>query len=131
MTVGDRIKYLRKELELSQEELAKKAGYADKTAISKLEHSGNDISMKQLKRVAYALSTSVENLMGWSISDTISKNIEYVLKDSESHEMPIEPLEKNNNDLYFEYIKKLHALPLEKRQAIYEQIDFQTMRNKE
>lgn len=130
MTVGDRIKYLRKESGLSQEELAKKAGYADKTAISKLEHSGNDISMKQLKRVAIALSTSVENLMGWSVNDTISKSIDYVIKDSESHEIHIEPTEKTNNDLYFEYIKKLHDLPLEKRQAIYEQIDFQTMKTK-
>lgn len=130
MTVADRIKERRIELELSQTDLAKKAGYTDKTSVSKLEHSGNDISMKQLKRVAIALSTSVEDLMGWSVNDTISKSIDYVLKDSESHEIHIEPTEKSNNDLYFEYIKKLHDLPLEKRQAIYEQIDFQTMKTK-
>lgn len=44
MTVGERIKKLRIEKGLSQEELAKRAGYADKTAICKIERSGDDVS---------------------------------------------------------------------------------------
>lgn len=65
MTVADRIKIRRNELNLSQAELAKKANYSDKTAISKLENAGNDITMKQLRRIAIALDTTVEYLMGW------------------------------------------------------------------
>jgi len=65
MTIGERIKEKRKELNLSQEDLAKKAGYKDKTAISKFEHKGNDITMKQVKRVASALGVSASYLMGW------------------------------------------------------------------
>jgi transcriptional regulator with XRE-family HTH domain len=65
MTVADRIREKRKELGLLQEELAERAGYRDKTSISKLENSGNDISMKQVKRCASALGCTTAYLMGW------------------------------------------------------------------
>lgn len=65
MTIGERIRIKRTELGLSQTELADRAGYSDKTAISKLEHAGNDISMKQIKRVAKALGTTSSVLLGW------------------------------------------------------------------
>ena len=41
MTVADRIKMRRLELEWSQEELAKRAGYYGKPTISKYENAGN------------------------------------------------------------------------------------------
>lgn len=65
MTVADRIKYKRIELGLSQAELAEKAGYCGKTVISRFEHSGNDISMKQIKKLADALECTSAYLMGW------------------------------------------------------------------
>ena len=65
MTVGDRIKEIRNQLGWSQEELAKRAGYNDKTAISKLEHSDNRITLKQVKRIAKALDVEASYLMGW------------------------------------------------------------------
>ena len=66
MTVADRIRERRRSLELSQEDLAKRAGYTDKTSISKFENSGNDISMKQVNRLAAALNCSSVYLMGWT-----------------------------------------------------------------
>jgi len=65
MTVGDRIREIRVSLEISQTELAKRAGYSDKTRISKIENSGNEISMKQVKRIAKALNVDSAFLMGW------------------------------------------------------------------
>ena len=65
MTVADRIKYRRIELGMSQEELATKAGYCGKPIISRFEHSGNDISMKQIKRLSEALECTMAYLMGW------------------------------------------------------------------
>lgn len=65
MTVGERIKLKREQLGLSQTELAIRAKYSDKTAISKLEHAGNNISMKQVERLANALNCSSQYLMGW------------------------------------------------------------------
>lgn len=65
MTIADRIRNKRNELKLSQSDLAERANYCDKTRISKIENSGNDISMKQVKRIAAALGVSTECLMGW------------------------------------------------------------------
>lgn len=67
MTIADRIRNIRNELQLSQSELAERANYCDKTRISKIENSGNDISMKQVKRIALALGVSMESLMGWDV----------------------------------------------------------------
>jgi len=66
MTVGERIKKKRIELGWSQQELAKKAGYSDKTAISKIEHAGNEITLKQVKRIAESMSIDPAELMGWT-----------------------------------------------------------------
>lgn len=65
MTIADRIKNRRIELNLSQSELAKRANYCDKTRISKIENSGNDVNMRQVRRLAPALGVSMEYLMGW------------------------------------------------------------------
>lgn len=65
MTIADRIKAKRIEKDMSQTDLALRAGYNNKTAISKLEHAGDDISMKQIRRVATALNVSPAYLMGW------------------------------------------------------------------
>lgn len=82
MTVADRIKNKRIELNLSQEELAKKAGYNDKTAISKLEHAGNNITLKQVKRIAPALEVTPEYLMGWESIKTDLPDISVLLNDN-------------------------------------------------
>lgn len=74
MTVGERIRERRLELKMSQDELAEKAGYCSKPAISRFEHSGNEISMKQIKKLAVALDCSMAYLMGWETeADKISK----------------------------------------------------------
>lgn len=67
MTIADRIKQKRIEKDWSQTDLALKAGYNNKTAICKLEHAGDDISMKQVKRIAQALNVSPAYLMGWEV----------------------------------------------------------------
>lgn len=65
MTVGERIRQTRIAKDLSQTELAERARYSDKTRISKIEHAGNDISMKQVRRLAKALDVTAAYLMGW------------------------------------------------------------------
>ena len=69
MTVGDRIKMRRIELEWSQEDLAKRAGYYGKPTISKYENAGNDISMKQVSKIAKALGVTTAYLMGWETAE--------------------------------------------------------------
>ncbi len=65
MTIADRIRLTRERLNLSQDELAKRCGYADKTSISKIENAGDDITLKKIKRIATALGVSHSYLMGW------------------------------------------------------------------
>ena len=114
MTVADRIKLRRNYLGLSQSELAKKANYSDKTAISKLENAGNDITMKQIRRVADALDITPEYLLGWDpiaeyVNDTYEEGYAKS-KDtisSEEHELldryhNVSPETRNSIDLLIE-----------------------------
>ena len=76
MTIGDRISLRRKELNLTQEELACKMGYKSKAAISKIETGVNDITQSTIAKFAEVLDTSVPYLMGWDeLNDTIGERI--------------------------------------------------------
>lgn len=66
MTVGERIKFVRESLNMSQEELAKKMGYKDRSSISKIEKSkDDDIYLDTIQRIAEILNCSPLYLMGW------------------------------------------------------------------
>ena len=65
MLIGDRISTRRKELGMTQSELAKKMGYKSKAAISKIETNVNDITQSAVVKFANALDTSIAYLMGW------------------------------------------------------------------
>lgn len=65
MTVADRIRKRREELQLTQEELAKRMGYSTKTTISRIESSGDNVSRKTIERIAVPLKTTPRALMGW------------------------------------------------------------------
>ena len=56
---------------MTQDELAKRAGYKDKTSISKIENSGDDISLKKVRRIAEALDVEINYLMGWAPNESI------------------------------------------------------------
>lgn len=62
--MGERIKSRRKQIGLSQIELAQKVGYTSKSTISLIENGKRDISSAQLKKIATALDTTVDYLMG-------------------------------------------------------------------
>ena len=69
MTTGERIKQIREEKGLTQTDLAKIAGYTDKTSISKIENAGDNISTKTAVRIAKALNCDYKELFGW-LEDT-------------------------------------------------------------
>jgi transcriptional regulator with XRE-family HTH domain len=58
--VGDRIKELRKELELTQEALAFKAE-VDKTYLNEVENGKRNISVINLEKVILALNSTVKD----------------------------------------------------------------------
>jgi transcriptional regulator with XRE-family HTH domain len=65
MQIGDRISARRKELGMTQEELARLMGYKSKAAISKIETNVNDITQSTVVKFAEVLQTSIAYLMGW------------------------------------------------------------------
>lgn len=64
-TVGNKILQRRKELNLTQEELAKRMGYKSKSTINKIEMGINDIPQSKIARFAEVLVTTPSYLMGW------------------------------------------------------------------
>lgn len=63
-TIGKLIATRRKELGLSQDDLAKKMGYATRSAINKIESGVNDVPTRNVIKFAQALDTTVQYLMG-------------------------------------------------------------------
>lgn len=63
MTMYDRIKKLRLESGMSQEDLAFKVGYKGRSMIARIESGQVDISQSKVKAFANALNTSVDYLM--------------------------------------------------------------------
>ena len=64
MTIGDRIRQKRLENGMTQEELAKLVGYADKSGINKIEKNARDFPMTKLDIFAKALGVSSAELLG-------------------------------------------------------------------
>lgn len=64
-TIGQRIKKRRTDLDMTQEELARRLGYSHKSSIGKIENGNNDITQSKVVEFAHALDTTVAYLMGW------------------------------------------------------------------
>ena len=65
MTLYDRIRTRREQLNMSQEELAKRLGYKSRSTIAKIESGENDITQSKIVAFAKALGVKPGYLMGW------------------------------------------------------------------
>ena len=65
MTLYDRIRARREELNMSQEELAKRLGYKSRSTIAKIESGENDITQSKIVAFAKALGIKTAYLRGW------------------------------------------------------------------
>lgn len=63
--IYSRIKTRRIELNMTQNDLAEKLGYKEKSIISKIENGKSDIPQSKLEAFAEALDTTVQYLMGY------------------------------------------------------------------
>lgn len=64
MTIGQRIKQRREELEMSQEELATKLGFKSRSSINKIELDKQAPRQHMIKAIADALNTTVTYILG-------------------------------------------------------------------
>lgn len=74
MNLGDRVLARRKELRLSQEELANRMGLKSRSSISKIE-AGREVTQRTVVNLAQALEVTVPYLMGWA--DNPEEQAEY------------------------------------------------------
>ena len=68
--IGARIKQRREELGWSQDELARRCGYAGRSSINKIEKGANAMSMDIVQRIAAALDVKVSWLFGFQEATT-------------------------------------------------------------
>lgn len=86
MSIGSRIRERRISLGMTQEELAQKVGYTNRTAISKIEKDVNDVTQSKLWELANALRTTPGYFLGYDEPDstTDDKFLDYRFKDGTS-----------------------------------------------
>lgn len=65
MEIGDRIRARREELNMTQDELARVAGYKSKSSINKIELDGRGLPQNKVVAIAKALRVTPSYLMGW------------------------------------------------------------------
>lgn len=65
MDIGERIKRRREELGMTQDELARAAGYKSRSSINKIEIDGRGIPQPKIEALAKALKVTPAYLMGW------------------------------------------------------------------
>ena len=84
MTIGKRIRRRRMEIGMSQEELASKMGYQDRSAISMVETGRRDVTWENVVKYAMVLNCSPYYLMKWQepIDDEDLALLEEVYSDS-------------------------------------------------
>lgn len=65
MTIGERIKQRRIELNMTQDELAKRTGYKSRSSVNKLENA-RALPSRKIEKMASALECTPSFLMGWT-----------------------------------------------------------------
>ena len=73
MTVGERIAARRKELNMTQGDLARKLGYKSRSSVNKIELSLSKVPLSKLERIADALDCEAAYLMGWQDAEPVKK----------------------------------------------------------
>jgi len=114
MTVGERIKQKRLELNLSQDELARKVGYKSRSSIQKIECARN-LPLPKVEKMAIALGCTPSYLMGWEDSEEIKvihdKLVDaYVLREKQIKLMKIyDNLSPEKKALFESYLMYLQS----------------------
>lgn len=97
------IKKRRLELGMSQSELAKRAGYTDRSSIAKIESGKIDLTQTKIREIADALRIPPGDLMGW---DGIDRGSDISKEDFELLEL-YHKLESHEQKLIVEMAKSL------------------------
>lgn len=64
-TIGERIRERRIQLEMSQDELAKRLGYKSRSSINKIESGDQMLTQSKIAAIAKELQVTPSYIMGW------------------------------------------------------------------
>ena len=92
MKIGEKIRELRVQKQMTQDELARKAGYVGKSMISRIENGKNNPSYDAIENIAGALNVNVSRLLDY---ECISLEDQEFLKSLG----PLKPAEKLPDDI--------------------------------
>ncbi|AXU28024.1 helix-turn-helix domain-containing protein [Clostridioides difficile] len=109
-SLGDRIANLRKELDINQKELATKVGITE-ASLSRYENNLREPKSEIIVRLAKALETSTDYLLGVNENTKISKEDKLIIENLSVSEKTKKLLEK------------IYSLEKEDREAIEKMID--------
>ncbi|MCC0781985.1 helix-turn-helix transcriptional regulator [Clostridioides sp. ES-S-0108-01] len=109
-SLGDRIANLRKELDINQKELATKVGITE-ASLSRYENNLREPKSEIIVRLAKALKTSTDYLLGVNENTKISKEDKLIIENLSVSEKTKQLLEK------------IYSLEKEDREAIEKMID--------
>lgn len=123
------IKKYRNKLGMTQTDLAKKMGYADKSMIAKIEKGAVDLPQSKIIAFADALNTTPSELMGWDDSPLgdYNENIEYLKDKPELLELYKEIVANDQLVLLFDKARKLSPQDLEQILKIIDTFNKETM----
>lgn len=120
MTLGEKIKLKREELNLSQEELAEKMNYKSKTSIHKIEQGITDLPLSKVKELAAVLNTTSAYLMGWESKKEENSNININNIDTEYLMVPLyESISAGYGASDIDFIEMIPVFGLKKNGTTY------------
>lgn len=117
MELKDKIKNRMSELNMNNEELAKKTGVSPSTISRYLTGEITNIRRDKIKKLADALETNVSYLMGWEASNYLGdyqENVEHLQTNPELLQLYNDILENDNLKLLFDKSRDLSPSDLEK-----------------
>lgn len=76
MNIGERIRQRRIELQMSQDELARRVGYKSRTSVNKIELNLQGLTLSKVRAFAVALNTTAEYLLGYETDK--EKYLDYI-----------------------------------------------------
>lgn len=106
-TIGNNISRIRRDLGLTQEDLAKLMGYKSKSTINKIELGINDIPQSKIVQFAQVLGTTPAELMGWKEDDKNNSPSESNL--TEGEQMWLELYHRVSDDTRDTLIKMMNS----------------------
>ena len=128
---GEKIRKIRIGLGMTQEELATRMGYSNKSTITKIEQGSRDVPQNKIAKFAEVLGTTPAILMGWEDeeeeknNDALANIVFQLRKDLKQNNDALVNiiLQLRKDDELLEMTQKLSKLDPDNRQTIKRVLD--------